>query len=149
MYSPERNERTPLLEWSVAVLGLGAAVFFASQIHINILDKERVQMKYDEARVKVGSLASTAKLWEESFQKRQIHLQRAESEESRYTAFMNELLELSKSDADARTLVYRHKVGGPGPAAELAQARPTLPTTAAPQRAVDGIGTKQKTSVTR
>ncbi len=112
MYPPGQNFRSGLLEWSVAVLGAAASVLLASQTHLNTLDKERVQASYEEARLSAAKLSGTAKQWEESYQKREIYLQKIEAQEAQHAAFLNGLLELSKTDPDARALVYRHKVGG-------------------------------------
>lgn len=112
MYPSGQNFRSGLLEWSVAVLGAAASVFLASQIHLNTLDKERVQASYEEVRLSTAKLSGTSKQWEESYQKREIYLQKVEAQETQHAAFLSGLLELSKTDPDARALVYRHKVGG-------------------------------------
>ena len=75
MYPSGQNTRSSLLEWSVSILGAAAAVFLASQVHLNVLDKERLQADYEEARKNVAVLAGSAKQAEEAFQKREIYLQ--------------------------------------------------------------------------
>ncbi len=112
MYPSGQNNRSGLLEWSVAVLGAAAAVFLASQVHLSLLDKERLQADYEEARRNVAVLVGSTKQGEEAFQKREIYLQKIEAQEARHAAFLSGLLELSKTDPDARSLVFRHKVGG-------------------------------------
>lgn len=112
MYPSGQSNRSGLLEWAVAVLGATAAVFLASQVHLNLLEKERLQSGYEDAREVASSLSAAVKQAEEAFQKRQIYLQKLEAQEARYAAFLDGLLELSKTDPDARALVVRHKIGG-------------------------------------
>ena len=145
MYPPGQNSRSALLEWSVAVLGAAASVFFASQVHLNALDKERLQGGYEEARLNVAKLTGTAKQWEESYQKREIYLQKIDAQEAQLTAFLNGLLELSKTDPDARALVYRHKVGGDVVLPEAGQPK-TPPPAPAQQKAPEPAPTKSKPS---
>lgn len=147
MYPSGQNTRSSLLEWSVSILGAAAAVFLASQVHLNLLDKDRLQADYEEARKNVAVLAGSAKQAEEAFQKREIYLQKMEAQEARHAAFLNGLLELSKTDPDARSLVYRHKVGGDVVLPETQQAR-TLPASPAPQRAAEPAPTKSKSTAT-
>lgn len=112
MYPPGQSSRSGLLGWAVAVLGATAAVFLASQVHLNLLEKERLQSGYEDARRVANSLGAAVKQAEEAFQKRQIYLQKVEAQEARHAAFLDGLLELSKTDPDARALVVRHRVGG-------------------------------------
>lgn len=123
MYSPGQNTRSGLLEWAVAILGGAACVYLASQVHINLLEQGRIQEGYDEVRRTVASLSGSVKQAEEAYQKREMYLQKIEAQETRQAAFLNGLLELSKTDPDARTLVHRHKVGG--------ETAPSEPTSAA------------------
>jgi hypothetical protein len=147
MYPSGQNTRSSLLEWSVSILGAAAAVFLASQVHLNVLDKERLQADYEEARKNVAVLAGSAKQAEEAFQKREIYLQNLEAQEARHTAFLNGLLELSKTDPDARSLVYRHKVGGNVVLPEAQSGRPPSPSPA-PQRAAEPAPSKSKSAGT-
>jgi hypothetical protein len=112
MYPSGESNRSGLSEWAVAVLGATAAVVLASQVHLNLLERERLQSGYEDARQIATSLSASVKQAEEAFQKRQIYLQKVEAQEARYAAFLDGLLELSKTDPDARALVVRHKVGG-------------------------------------
>jgi hypothetical protein len=100
-----------LLGWAVAILGAAASVFLACQVHLNTLDKDRLQAGYEEARRMATSLAVSVKQAEEAFQKREMYLQKVHADEARLGAFLDGLLELSKTDPDARGLVNRHKVG--------------------------------------
>lgn len=145
MYPPGQNSRSGLLEWSVAVLGAAASVFLASQVHLNTLDKERLQTSYEEAHLSVAKLAGTAKQWEESYQKREIYLQKIEAQESQYAAFLNGLLELSKTDPDARALVYRYKVGGDVVLPDAGQPKTQSPAPAQ-QKAAEPAPSKSKPS---
>ena len=131
MYPPSQNTRSGLLEWAVAILGASASVFLASQVHMNLLEEGRIQESYDEARRVVASISGSVKQAEEAYQKREIYLQKIEAQEARQAAFLNGLLELSKTDTDARTLVYRHKVGGDAYAPEATTpSRPPVPASA-------------------
>lgn len=145
MYPPGQNSRSGFLEWSVAVLGAAAAVFFASQVHLNTLDKERLEASSEEARLTVAKLTGTAKQWEEAYQKREIYLQKIEAQEAQHAAFLNGLLELSKTDPDARALVYRHKVGGEVVLPDVGH--PKTPTPApAQQKGPEPVPAKSKPS---
>ena len=146
MYPSGQHTRSGLLEWAVAVLGASAAVFLACQVHLNSLDQDRLQAGYEEARRVTVNLSASVKQAEEAFQKREIHLQKVESQEARHAAFLNGLLELSKTDPDARGLVVRHKVGGnvsvpdAGPVSRAPVASPT------PQRTTEQPPAKTKST---
>ncbi len=147
MYPPAQNSRSGLLEWSVAVLGAASSVYLGSQVHLNLLDKERLQAGYEEARLNVAKLAASTKQWEESYQKREIYLQKIEAQEAQQAAFLNGLLELSKTDPDARALVYRHKVGGDVVLPDAGQPQPKTPSqTPAQQKTPEPAHTKPKPS---
>ena len=88
MYPSGQNTRSSLLEWSVATLGAAAAVYLASQVHLNLLDKERLQAGHEEVRRNVASLSGSVKQGEEAFQKREIYLQKLEAQEARHAAFL-------------------------------------------------------------
>jgi hypothetical protein len=118
MTSSFENRSSGLLGWAVALLGASASVFLAAQVHLNILDKERLQAGIEEARRSANSLALSVKQAEEAFQKREIYLQKVHADEARLSAFLDGLLELSKTDPDARGLVSRHKVGGAAPVSD-------------------------------
>ena len=133
--------------WSVALLGAAAAVFLASQVHLNLLDKDRLQAGYEEARRNAASLGVSAKQGEEAFQKREIYLQKMEAQEARHAAFLTGLLELSKTDPGARSLVFRHKVGGEIVLPEAAQQRQTASNPAQP-RALEAASPKGKSAGT-
>jgi hypothetical protein len=143
MYPSGQNTRSSLLEWSVSGLGAAAAVFLASQVHLNLLDKERLQADYEEARKNVAVLAGSAKQAEEAFQKREIYLKKIEAQEERQAAFLNGLLELSKTDPDARSLVFRHKVGGDVALSEAQTNRQPSPSPV-PPRAAEPAPSKSK-----
>ena len=145
MYPSERNNRSGLLEWSVAGLGAAASVFLASQVHLNLLDKDRLQAGYEATRQGVVSLSGSVKQGEEAFQKRQIYIQKVEAQEARHAAFLDDLLELSKTDPDARSLVFRHKVGDTTVAPEAVQPRApgASPT---PQRSPEPVPGKSKSA---
>ena len=143
MYPSGQNTRSSLLEWSVSGLGAAAAVFLASQVHLNLLDKERLQADYEEARKNVAVLAGSAKQAEEAFQKREIYLQKMEAQEERQAAFLNGLLELSKTDPDARSLVFRHKVGGDVALPEAQTSQQPSPSPV-PPRAAEPAPSKSK-----
>lgn len=145
MYPSGQNTRSSLLEWSVALLGAAAAVFLASQVHLNVLDKDRLQAGYEEARRGVASLSGAVKQAEEAFQKREIYIQKMEAQEARSAAFLNDLLELSKTDTDARSLVFRHKVGDATVAPEAVQPR-TLGGNPTPHRSPEPAPAKPKSS---
>jgi len=146
MYPSGQNTRSSLLEWSVALLGAAAAVFLASQVHLNLLDKDRLQAGYEEARSSVASLTGSVKQAEEAFQKREIYLQKMEAQEAHHTAFLNDLLELSKTDTDVRSLVFRHKVGDATVATEAVQSR-TPGVSPTPQRSPEPAPAKSKSAV--
>jgi hypothetical protein len=86
-----------------------------------------MQAVYDEARRTANSVAISLKQAEEAFQKREMYLNKVHADEARLAAFLDGLLELSKTDPDARGLVNRHKVGAaagaPDPAAPPAAQR--------------------------
>jgi hypothetical protein len=151
MYPPVQPNRSSLLEWSVAILGGAASVFLASQVHLTLLDKERSRSGYEDARLKAATLANTVRQWEESYQKREIYLQKIEAQEARHASFLNGLLELSKTDPDARGLVFRHKVGSvpSSPEGVAAKATPAsaAPVSAVPGRAPEVPAPKMKTAV--
>jgi hypothetical protein len=144
MYPPSQNTRSGVLEWAVAVLGASASVFLASQVHMNLLEQGRLQESYEEARRVVASISSSVKQAEEAYQKREIYLQKIEAQEARQAAFLNGLLELSKTDPDARTLVYRHKVGGDASAAEATPPSRTPASTSAPTKNPESAPNKTK-----
>jgi hypothetical protein len=147
MYPSGQNTRSSLLEWSVAALGAAAAVYLASQVHLNLLDKERLQAGQEEVRRKVASVAGAVKQGEEAFQKREIFLQKLEAQEARHAAFLKGLLDLSKTDPDARSLVFRHKVGDGDALPEVAPPR-TPPASPASQRAPESAPSKPKSAGT-
>jgi len=145
MYPSERNNRSGLLEWSVAGLGAAASVFLASQVHLNLLDKDRLQAGYEATRRGVISLSGSVKQGEEAFQKREIYIQKVEAQEARHAAFLDDLLELSKTDPDARSLVFRHKVGDTTVAPEAVQ--PRAPSASPnPQRSSEPLPAKSKSA---
>lgn len=109
-----------MLGWAIAILGAAASVFLACQVHLNSLERERIQAGYDEARRTANTVAISLKQAEEAFQKRETYIQKVYADEARFTAFLDGLLELSKTDPDARGLVNRHKVGSVGGAHEPA-----------------------------
>ena len=147
MYPSGQNTRSSLLEWSVATLGAAAAVYLASQVHLNLLDKERLQAGHEEVRRNVASLSGSVKQGEEAFQKREIYLQKLEAQEARHAAFLKGLLELSKTDPDARSLVFRHKVGEDVVLPEVAPPR-TPPASPALQRVPESAPAKPKSAGT-
>jgi hypothetical protein len=112
MNSPFEKKSSGPLGWAIALLGGAASVVLACQVHVNILEKERLQAGVEEARRAATSLAASVKQAEEAFQKREIYLQKVSADEARLAAFLDGLLELSKTDPDARGLVSRYKVGG-------------------------------------
>ena len=95
-------------------LAAAACVFFATQIHMNILDKDGLTAAYDESRQKAGALNSSVKQAEAAYRKREDYLQRVAAAQERRLGLLNDLLELSKIDPDARALVQRWKVGARG-----------------------------------
>jgi hypothetical protein len=148
MYPSAQNNRSSLLEWSVAILGAAASVSLAAQVHVALLDKERLQADYEEARRNVAVLVGSAKQGEEAFQKREIYLQKIEEQEARHAAFLSGLLELSKTDPDARSLVFRHKVGGDVvlPEARDVRSAPPNPAPSQPSPASSPAPSKSKSS---
>lgn len=146
MYPQTQNTRSGLLEWAVAVLGASAAVFLACQVHLNSLDHDRLQASFEEARRVANNVGASVKQAEEAFQKREIYLQKIEAQESRHAAFLDGLLELSKTDPDARGLVVRHKVGGAVPVPDSGAPTRSPAATAPPQRAGEQAPAKTKST---
>src|SRR5690349_15855223 len=94
----------------VGLLSLAIAIFIASQIGAAKRVKDTMNWQLDSLEKQSAQLKDAKKQFEAALAKRDEVVKQAGTIQQQYTALLTDVLELSKTDPDAATIVEKYKV---------------------------------------
>lgn len=100
------------------LLALALAMFFASQIGAAKRSDETIRWQLDNLDKQLTQLKDGQKQLTELIDKRQELVGQSQKVQEQYTALLNDVLELAKTDADAAKVVEKWKIQRNSPPAE-------------------------------
>lgn len=136
------NNEDKGLSVALAALALAGIFVVGAQIRVASIEKPALEAQLNAAAQRLTSTKAAEVQADEAIQKREEQLKTLAETESKYAALLTELIELSKTDADARAITQKWKIqqqgqpgGGPGAEAGVAEVKPLKTPPAAPQKA--------------
>ena len=117
---------------AMGMIAATASIFLVTQIHAVALEKPMLMSQRDSLNKRLISFTDAIIQADETIQTRESQLRKASATESKYAALLTELLEIAKTDFDARAVAQKWKIqqGGTDKAAEspAASAQPVAPS---------------------
>ena len=89
---------------------LSLSVFFASQIGAAQRSTETIKWQLENYNKQIAQLDEGEKTLKEQIEKNKPLLEQSGKVQEQYTALLNDVLELAKTDKDAQTIVEKWKV---------------------------------------
>jgi hypothetical protein len=108
--SQDRPAGSGLLGWAVSLLAAAGVVYLTAQLHLTLFERQRLQAASEEGVKRLNVLANSVKQAEDAYQKRDAFLTKNAEVNAKISAFYAELLDLAKTDTDARNTVRRWKL---------------------------------------
>ena len=104
------------------LFSLAGLVFVAAHLHGACVDWRLGRAQLEVLQSRHESTRVTLVQAEESLKQREVQIQNGSANEAKYASIFNDLLELAKSDADARQLTLKWKIQREGEATQEAPA---------------------------
>jgi hypothetical protein len=111
---------------ALSLLGAAVSVFLGAQIRAVSMEKPMLAAQTDFLFQRIGQTREALSQAEDALQKREEQLRLYASAEVRYTALLTELLEIAKTDPDARAIAQKWKIQQAG-SDKAADTAPTPP----------------------
>ena len=89
---------------------LAMSVFFASQIGASNRSTSTIKWQKENYEKQINQLAEGEKNFKEQIEKNKPLVDQSAQIQEKYTALLNDVLELAKSDKDAQTIVEKWKI---------------------------------------
>ncbi|MEI7775601.1 MAG: hypothetical protein WCK17_12600 [Verrucomicrobiota bacterium] len=118
--------------FAVVALAAAALVFVLTQVRVSLLEQTLLDAQRGIIAKRVAELKGNLSQIETDVVTREEQIKKATATEARYAAFLSELLELSKTDIDARTVTQKWKIQAAGaetPVANASAAKPSATAT--------------------
>ena len=124
------SERTNFgIYFSVVALAAAALVFVFTQVRVSLLEQSLLDAQRGIIAKRVAELKGNLSQIETDVVTREEQIKKATATEARYASLLTELLEISKTDVDARTVTQKWKIQAAGaeatPAANASVAKPS------------------------
>ena len=108
--------------FAVVALAAAALVFVFTQVRVSLLEQSLLDAQRSVIAKRVSELKGSLSQMETDVVTREEQIKKATATEARYASLLGELLELSKTDVDARTLTQKWKIQAAGAEATPANA---------------------------
>ena len=133
--TPSKREAAPdtdtmSLQLPVILLSLAAAVFFGSQIGAGYQGESMMRWQLTNADNQITNLEKAEAQMAELIKQREELVKQATQIQSEYTNLLNSVIDLAKTDKDAREVVAKYNIQRSEPVKPAAGS--TEPSTAAP-----------------
>lgn len=135
------NNEDKGLSVALGALALAGIFLVGAQIRVASIEKPALEAQLKAAAQRLTSTKTAEVQADEAIQKREEQLKTLTETESKYAALLTELLELSKTDADARAITQKWKIqqqgqpsGGPGTESGVSEVKPLKTQPAVPQK---------------
>jgi hypothetical protein len=99
------------------LLGLTAVVFFASQIAMAVRNGETMRWQLENLEKQIKSLQEAKSQFADLIAKREEQVKQSSQIQLQYTNLLNEILDLSQTDGDAKKIVEKFGIQRQNPAA--------------------------------
>ncbi|MEY5008891.1 MAG: hypothetical protein RLZZ253_30 [Verrucomicrobiota bacterium] len=99
------------------LLALTAVVFFASQIAMAVRNGETMRWQLENLEKQIKSLQEAKSQFAELISKREEQVKQSSQIQLQYTNLLNEILDLSQTDGDAKKIVEKFGIQRQTPAA--------------------------------
>ena len=136
------NSEDKGLSIAVAAFALAGIFLVGAQIRVASIEKPALEAQLNAAAQRLTSTKAAEVQADEAIQKREEQLKTLTETESKYAALLTELIELSKTDADARAITQKWKIqqqgqpsGGSGGESGVSEVKPVKAQPAVPQKA--------------
>jgi hypothetical protein len=121
--SPESDKSTPAL----FLLGLTAVVFFASQIAMASRNGETMRWQLENLEKQIKGLQEAKTQFADLISKREEQVKQSSQIQLQYTNLLNEILDLSQTDDDAKKVVQKFGIQRQNPPAGSAEEKSSKP----------------------
>lgn len=102
---------------ALAGIALAAILFFGTQLRVAGLEKPMLEAQLNYSAQRLTSTKAAQVQADEALKKRDEQVKGLSETESKYAALLTELIELAKTDADARAITQKWKIQQQGQAA--------------------------------
>jgi chorismate mutase len=116
------------IHFAVVALAAAALVFVFTQVRVSLLEQSLLDAQRGIIAKRVAELKENVSQIETDVVTREEQIKKATATEARYASLLTELLELSKTDVDARTVTQKWKIQAAGAEATPA-AKPSAAAT--------------------
>jgi len=117
--------------FAVVALAAAALVFVFTQVRVSLLEQSLLDAQRGVIAKRVAELKGNLSQIETDVVTREEQMKKATATEARYASLLGELLELAKTDVDARTVTQKWKIQAAGAEATPANAQTNKPPAAA------------------
>lgn len=105
-----RANELRMLGLCVGLLNLAAVIVLVGQLKIKLMERPYLQSQLNYAAQRLTSVKNTQTETEQAIEKRNQQIKRSGALEGQYAALLTELLELAKTDPDARAITQKWKI---------------------------------------
>ncbi|RFC46187.1 MAG: hypothetical protein DVB28_000191 [Verrucomicrobia bacterium] len=101
---------------ALAGIALVAVLFFGTQLRVGALEKPMLEAQLNYSAQRLTATKSAQTQADESLKKRDEQMKALSETEAKYAALLTELIELAKTDVDARAITQKWKIQQQGQA---------------------------------
>ncbi len=127
---------------AIAVLAVAGIFLVGGQIRVASIEKPVLESQLNAAAQRLTATKTAEVQADDAIQKREEQIKTLTETESKYAALLTELIDLSKTDADARAITQKWKIqqqgqpsGGPSTEPSVSEVKPPKAQTTVPQKA--------------
>lgn len=95
---------------AIAALALAAVLFIGAQLRVAAIEKPMLEAQLNASAQRLTATKAAQVQAEEALQKREEQVKALSETEAKYAAFLTELLELAKTDPDAKAITQKWKI---------------------------------------
>ncbi|MFZ4777936.1 MAG: hypothetical protein ACOYM3_21410 [Terrimicrobiaceae bacterium] len=115
----------------VGIVAFGLSIFLAAQIMATNQNGQTLRWQSGNLKTQLTNLETAEKSFADSIKQRDAVVQQADQVKAQYTTLLTDLLELAKTDADAKRVVEKYRIQNQAPAAAATPAASPSPSPAA------------------